>query len=114
MNSRARWVPAAIGAVNRGHRAAQARASPGSERDAGLASVSCTAAVNRAHRSAVSWGVVFGSGWGAYGGRERIVTYSEFVYGGKYSCGVEDTRRMEGDGVVRMKMVVKLGICVYS
>lgn len=83
MNSRARCVPAATGAVNRGHRAAQERARPGRERDAGFASASWTAAVKRAQRSVVSWGVVFGSEGGRYGGRERIVMYSDFVYGGK-------------------------------
>lgn len=36
--------------------------------------------------------------------------YSGFVYGGKYSCGVEDTRRREGEGAVRMKIVVRPGI----
>lgn len=83
MNSRARYVPAATGAVKRGHRAEQERARPGSVREAGLERASWTAAVKRVHRSVVSWAVVFGSGEGVYGGRERIVTYSGFVYGGK-------------------------------
>lgn len=73
MNSRARCVPAATGAVNRGHSAAQARDRPGRLREAGLARASWTAAAKRAHRSAVSWAVVFGSEGGVYGGRERIV-----------------------------------------
>lgn len=76
-------MPAATGAVKRGHRAAQERDRPGREREAGLARASWTAAAKRAHRSAVSWAVVLGNGGGRYGGRERIVMYSGFVYGGK-------------------------------
>lgn len=65
LNSRARCVPAATGAVNRGHSEALARESPGRLRDAGFARASWTAPTKRVHRSAVSWAVVFGRGGGA-------------------------------------------------
>ena len=73
-NSRARCVPAATGAVKRGHRARQARRSAvrpppaPAPAPAGRISASCVAAANRAHSSAVSAAVEFGSGfWGSGG-----------------------------------------------
>lgn len=59
-NSRAECVPAWIGAVKRGQRAAQAWRKEGRVREAARARASWTAAVKRAHRSIVSWSVVLG------------------------------------------------------
>jgi hypothetical protein len=66
-NSRAEWVPAWMGAVKRGQRAAQAWAKEGSVREAARARASWTAAVKRGQRSAVSCAVVLGR----VGGGER-------------------------------------------
>jgi hypothetical protein len=76
-NSRAVWVPAWIGAVKRGQRAVQAWRKDGSVREAARARESCTAAVKRAQRSAVSEGVVLGRGGG--GVVERIEMNSGLV-----------------------------------
>lgn len=77
-------------------------------RAAGRVRESWTAAAKRAQRSAVSWAVVLGREGG--GVRERIAMYCAFVYAGKWTCGGEEIRRREGEGVVTMKMVVRLGI----
>ena len=115
-NSRARCVPAATGAVKRGHRARQARRSavrPPPPAPAGRISASCVAAANRAHSSAVSAAVEFGSGFWGEGGPmcERMAMYSVFVYAGNASvAGALGRRRDVVGGLVVMKIVVKFGI----
>lgn len=42
--------------------------------------------------------------------RARMLRYCAFVYGGKWMCGGEDIRMVEGEGVVTTNIVVRFGI----